>query len=921
MAERNDLINAPGDAISRGPFVLDNRSDEILLQQIHDYAAIIPFDSTGHSWADLLFMPATQGDTVMTPEALAQLFNNPDSADGTLLPQQVFLLAFLQLLKTPRALLNAFPSAHRELYYRDLLGGREKAAQADHVVLSLTLKPTTREYFIPAGTLFDGGQDSAGTPLHYALDKSLLVNRSSFSDLRWVQPDPTDTIDKVNDRQLSRVAFDQQNSDWPTQGCRLFDPEIPQQPVVNGRLVASSLLAMNTGDRTITLTSASNIDSARLSVAQVSSGGQWLDLTLPDPATNTTTLVLRLSGDAPAISAPVELDGLTLDTPVVKLGRTDGSTLAALTSLTVTCTGSAGVRYSTDNGVNRLDNLSYPLGTSPVVGSGFNLMMPDWCNRTSAITLSLTPQWVGLPNVGFHEWYAGYDSIPSDNSDFTLQPWLMSGAGRIALSNDINSGTEALPQPLFSGGTGVPVPATLDIILPPLISGGSDTPNNPCDGEQWLRLELVGRDFGHQDYQKLAGTKTLNPPYTPQMNGLTVSYTLNDSEFSQYVLTPFGYQAADAAMDDTTKSYLYLGFTDGEPGETLSLYWQIQSPQALNPDWFYLNKENNWLSLASTVVDDTQGLRVSGVWTATLPHDIATQAARMPGGRFWLRATLDHPCGELGSKTVTENGFVWLQGLETNAMTATLDAPQSVSRSHFMHPVPANTVTRMVTPVNEISRVTQPWPSEGGLAAETLAQFTERTAARLSHRDRALAWQDMTELLKAGYSNVFDVALPSTDILTQLPAPLVQSLLVIPVNACKDNQDALRPLFSQAHLNEMSAYLQSRASAWADIQLINPSYRDVPIAYDVSFNVNPDYGYRQLQESLTLRYMPWVAERNGGVTLGNILDYYGIIAWIQQQPWVVQLNSLTLDGGKVSVQGGRNEVLILTEFNETGGTV
>ncbi|MDA8481218.1 hypothetical protein NNO04_21370 [Citrobacter sp. Awk 4] len=301
MAERNDLMYTLGDFISRGHFVLDDRSDETLLQQIHDYAAIIPFDTTGHSWADLLFMPMTPGNTALTPAALAQLFDNTDSADGKLFPQQVFLLAFLQLLKTPRTLLNTFPAAHRELYYRDLLGGSEKAAQADQVALSLTLKPTVRECFIPAGTLFDGGQDSAGTPLHYALDQSLLVNRSTFSDLCWVQPDPTDTIDKVNDRQLFRVAYDQQKSAWPTQGYRLFDPETSQQPVVNGRLVASSLLAMTAGDRTITLTSASNINSASISVAQVSSGGQWLDLTLPDPATDTTTLVLRLSEDAPAI--------------------------------------------------------------------------------------------------------------------------------------------------------------------------------------------------------------------------------------------------------------------------------------------------------------------------------------------------------------------------------------------------------------------------------------------------------------------------------------------------------------------------------------------------------------------------------------------------------------------------------------------
>lgn len=875
-------------------FVLDGRSDESILSSIYDYAKLIPFDANS-SWADLFFMAGN------SPEKLAEIHANSDLTDGTLLPQQAFLLAFLDLLKTPRVLLNHFPAAHRALYYRGLLGVSEQGPRPDSVALSFLLDSATQERFLPAGTLFDAGQDRNGAAVRYALDQSLLVNRGAWTDLRWVRP-------AANNTQFSLTPYSRQDQlEFPQQGLRLFDACDGQSTVTTGRMVASALLAMPAGLRTITVTFASDLDVASLAVAQVSGGDTWFELTATQVSSSERELIFTLPAEAGAIASPQNLDGMTAETPLLKLGRHDGAQVPEITALVVAASGSSEVHYSTDYGVDRLDSTSYPFGTSPLVGTGFNLMAPSWCDRSESLVLTLTPQWIGLPDDGFDKWYDGYDDKPADNTEFTVQPLLVSTTGSQPLSN-MPDGTVTTPQALFEAGTDAPVAASLVIALPPMLRGSPSDGSDPADWPQWLRLELSGRDFGHQDYLKLAGTKELNPPYTPQMKSLSVSYTVTakNSDFAQYLLTPFGY-ADELDSDEAGQSQLYLGLTGGGAGDTLSLFWQMQSPQALTLRWQYLSQHNQWESMNDTVVDGTQALLESGPWSAVLPDDAASDVPQMPRGRYWIRALITPP-----DATADVSGYPWLFGISSNSMTATLDAPQTLDTGHFLQPLPAHTVTRPVAPVPGLDGVEQPWPSTGGQPAETPVQFFERVAQRLSHRERALTWQDMASLLKTRYANVFGVAIPSADVITRLPAPTVQTLLVIPVNARKDNQDSVRPMFSQAHLLDMAAYLQTLASPWTSVVLANPTYRDVPITYDVTFNVNPDYGYRKLQDLLALHYMPWTWDRQSGVALGNRLDYYGIVAWIQEQSFVVRVNDLTLDGSRTSLEGQEQEVLVLT---------
>ncbi|MGF6903057.1 hypothetical protein [Paraburkholderia sp. GAS348] len=893
MSGLNDLKATLEELAPDARFVLDGRSDESILNSIYDYAKLIPFDAD-NSWADFFFMAEN------SPGKLAEIHGNSDLADGALLPQQAFLLAFLDVLKTPRALFNHLPAAHRELYYRGQLGLSEQRAKPDSVALSFQLSASSRGQFIPAGTLFDAGQDRNGAAIRYALDESLLVNRGEWTDLRWVLPGAKGT-------QLAATVYSREDKvEFPQYGLRLFDACDGQRTVMTGRMVAAALLAMPAGLRTITVTFAAALDVESLTSAQVSGTDSWLDLAVGKGST-TDSLIFTLQPEAAAIAAPQNLDGITVDTPLLKLGRDDGAQVPEITALSVAAAGSAEVHYSTDYGVDRLDSTSYPFGTSPVVASGFNLMAPGWCNRSESVVLTLTPQWIGLPTEGFPTWYSGYDYTPSNNNAFMVQPLLVSSTGSQPLSSTPGVKGDSA-QALFESGTGTPVPAPLTIALPPLLTASPTGSSNPCDWPQWLRLELVNPDFGHQNYLKLAGTKVLNPPYTPQMKALSVNYTVTAQadDFVQYLLTPFGY-ASEIDPGDVSQSQLYLGLSGGKAGDTLSLFWQLESPQTLKINWQYLNQDNQWGSLNDTVVDGTRGLLGSGLWSALLPDDASADVAQMPAGRYWVRALINPP--DSGGDTCA---YPWFRGITVNSMTATLDAPETLDPGHFLQPLPAGTIARPVAPIPGIEGVEQPWPSIGGQPAETPIQFFQRVAQRLLHRERALTWQDMASLLKTRYANVFGVAIPPVDRITQLPAPTAQTLLVIPVNAKKDNQDRLRPKFSQAHLNDMATYLQTLASSWISIVLVNPTYRDVPIAYDVTFNVNPDYGYRKLQELLAQHYMPWAWDRQNGVTLGSTLDYYGIIAWIQQQSFVIRVNDMTLDSKKASCEAQESEVLVLT---------
>lgn len=344
---------------------------------------------------------------------------------------------------------------------------------------------------------------------------------------------------------------------------------------------------------------------------------------------------------------------------------------------------------------------------------------------------------------------------------------------------------------------------------------------------------------------------------------------------------------------------LSLGFNGIKPGQTLSVFWQLKSPGAFNIQWQYQDITGTWQELKTLSRDDTQGFLGSGLWQATLPDDSFVDDKN----RCWLRGIF--PGGAAVYPQVT--------ALLVNAMTATLCDVDKLDSGVLAQPLAEGKISQPVSRLAGLSGVLQPFPSFGGRAGELTDEFYIRTAQRLAHRNRALSWKDMALLLKTQFSSIFDVITPSVKTMTKIPAPETQTLVVLPrADAC-DNDDALRPSFSAYRLMEMQQWLRRHSSGWQNILVANPDYQPVNVAFDVTWQtgVNPDYARSQLQKRLAYHYMPWSQEKGRDVVTGSRLDYYDVIARIQDDPNVRQVDSLALNGDILSVPCADNQVLVL----------
>ncbi|MGL4353719.1 MAG: hypothetical protein ACRCTP_07310 [Aeromonas popoffii] len=354
---------------------------------------------------------------------------------------------------------------------------------------------------------------------------------------------------------------------------------------------------------------------------------------------------------------------------------------------------------------------------------------------------------------------------------------------------------------------------------------------------------------------------------------------------------------------------LYLGFSGTSAQDTLSVYWSVRASSALDLAWCYYNGKD-WATLDAELQDDTAGLSISNLWRARLPANsqpgssLPQDDEPLEAGYYWIKGTLKEKKGAKDESAPAE-AMPILQAVLANAMTATLNMAQAMDDSHFAQPLPGNTVSQLVTPVAAIRDVRQPLPSVGGQPRETEAAMLQRAATRIAHRQRAITWNNMRSLLMEQYPEIFDVRFPDVDRLSRLPALEVQSLMVIPDGRYGDNDDALRPALSVGRLTRMAQWLAQYTSLWAAPTLKNPKYIDVTALYRVTFvaGIRPDYGYRQLAAQLQHDYMPWATDRRQAVTPGNQVDYFRLLATLQQSPLVQSVKALVLIHDVIDEEG------------------
>ncbi|KER04800.1 hypothetical protein LGZ99_04805 [Photorhabdus temperata] len=881
----SELKNKLATIVPETEFKLDERSTLDILNWLQEYAKKIPFDQEKKQFWDSFYFIQEN-----SPEKLADLYQNINKANGHLPAHQAFVLAFLKLLETSKVLFNTFPARHRDLYYRELLGLKPRSAQADSVALGITLNTDNAEYLIPKGTLFDAGQDSAGNPLQYASDTDLLTNQGKLTDLRWHRKD--------NDGWKSAILLSaSDNIELPENGIRLFSETSNDIEVHSGRLswgkietdISSLANTFYLGFTDVlpgqTLSLYWQLEGSRklpLSWFYLNKNNNWspLDKLIDDKTRNlfdrgTWRTLLPHDASNQTSQMPKGRFWLKAQTPLIRnlLTKTNKGKLTDL------------YWYRKDNG--------------------------SW---QSAMPLNLSND-IKLPTNGIQIF------SPTSNDASVLSGYLITtssfamSSGKLIIKATLASkwgGDPAhITAQISSGDHWLSLSAKVNDKIIELSLLSSDAPVTPPDALDNMKFKEPVLKLG-----------TFQGSILPKIEGIEISIddrsnVLSIDHFSVYPLMPFGWGNKDSEVSSLTNGEFYLGFTGVLPGDTLSLCWHLEGSKKPALSWSYLSNNNTWESLT----EPPQSSSNQEIWSTLLPQQASNTASQMPKGRYWLKAQISIEEQAIPIKVASKIeplDYPKIKGLLYNATTATLINTETVEQDHFINGLPAKNIKQPVNASVAINDVAQPWTSWNGHPKEDEQTFLKRVPARLSHRNRALNWDDIVTLLKEQFISIFDVKYPSTNELTKIPTPENRQLIVIPGNRYKDNDDSLRPELNQARLTEMVELLDRLSSPWTTIEIKNPTYVNVLIHYELIFasDVNPDYGRHQLQQELSRKYMPWEENTAIGVTLGNHIDYYQLLASIQQSPLVERVTNLTLKKDNQptvseNIEATDDEVLIL----------
>ena len=431
-----------------------------------------------------------------------------------------------------------------------------------------------------------------------------------------------------------------------------------------------------------------------------------------------------------------------------------------------------------------------------------------------------------------------------------------------------------------------------------------------------------------------ANTVLPNEPYTPVLNTLSLDYTAEaelvpgdrHAAGTFLILGPFGATpAGDRAVARVApridgEAALFLGIEEMQPPANLSLFFQIDvgtasSAEVLKPgetEWSYLAAEDSWQALSSSavLVDSTQGFQRPGLITIAVPRDAARAHHSLPSGLVWLRALIRrHP--ESAARTLAVKTHAALARFQPGTL------PLEDFEQHLLTGLPAGTITRLVQPNANITRVEQPNPSFEGRGTEGSTEYFRRSSERLRHRHRAVTAWDLERLVLEAFPEVFKVkCLSHTDAGGSFKAG--QAALVIVPNVRRTGAtNVLEPRAGAVLMGRIQEHLVGLTSPFAVVHVIHPVFERIRVEAKVVFMSGRDPGYfaRVLNDDLRRFLSPWAYQEGEDILFGARIYRSEILAFMEGRDYVDHLTDLKLyhsfDG---PARGGIGSMTIGVDF-------
>ena len=455
--------------------------------------------------------------------------------------------------------------------------------------------------------------------------------------------------------------------------------------------------------------------------------------------------------------------------------------------------------------------------------------------------------------------------------------------------------------------------------------------DDPFDWDRYFKLELTGANstFLQDAYvvalQNLGAQEQINQPYIPQLRRVSVNYSCTSTvdftkagqpgvpiqvlqihPFGQVELLKTNYKHGDPRgyfllPQYSENGHLYIGIQDLQDKQELSLLFQMDEGNE-NPDleppevsWNYLSNDD-WIKFNDEefVSDSTNGMLNTGIIRFHPPSS--------------LEATESHPPATT-SNSLMPNGFHWFEARVPDNVNAFPEAiaivPQAAGATHLLQTpasehlnetLPANSITKLATPVSAIGTVKQPYSSFGGKGQEDYAQFKRRVSERLRHKDRAITMWDYERLVLEQFPDIYKVKCLNQTTQENDPGAAKVKLVVIPNLAGQTPFVPLQPKVSQKLRRRIAGYLHDRVSPFVDVDVVNPRYEEIRYRVTLKFKQKGSEGFylKQLNQDIISYLSPRDYNNKTGLTFGGAIHRSSLIHFITNLSYVDFVGNVTL---------------------------
>lgn len=866
----------------------------------------------------------------------AQLFEQTivDFPEHT--PHYGLFLTFVKLFRFAQDSLNTYTQRHLDFYYKEALQLLNKRPEPDHAHLIFELQKPVSQILLPKGSLFEGGKDALGKEISYSLTDDLVINKSSVSKIQSWQKTTRSGKDVLiaslvaNSEDSLGAKLTSADKSWFTFGDRKKTANAK-----SGFALASNLLFLNEGTRTITITltfsgNISDLNSPSYNLncfsAALTGKKDWFysnGLAASFPSSNQIQFEIQLKPDDPAIipySEKVHKENLNITLPLIKIyldqdvansipyAKLCNHTLS-IVKLKVTADNVKDLMLSHNGGAVDASKPFKPFGDFPDIGASFYIGSKEiFQKQLDELTLNLDATSVintFNPTVNY--------LTPTGYKDYTLT------SNNLVFSSGSNAAF-VKTAPDFTANEPLKATTLEGFLRIKLNDGTFSLSKHLINVSASMSLTTITRDttittpkYNIHLGQTPVPTELLLDAFSLNYSASeTITFSASDDRTNNlyFHFTPFGYYEVHpslfpegiTALEANAKltllsnlvaqAELFIGFDAALPDTVVSVLFQVADGSS-NPlkdmeilSWFYLTDNDNWKIFESRlIVDNTNNFTQSGTVVFTLPADISNDNTALQQGLHWIKATVAQNPDAVCKMIViqAQAGMVQLIQDEANEI-------------EFRKVLPAATISKLVESVSEIKTITQPFDSFDGRTRESDEHFYVRVSERLRHKQRAISIWDYEHIVLEKFQKIYKVKClnhsgfypgPDGDIFCE-NFPGHVTIITLPDLKNMLNRDTLRPYTPVGLLTNIKDYLKTIISPFVKLDVKNPQFEEIRLSFKVQFHEHLNVSfYQQLLNMEIEKFLtPWAWNNGTEISFGGKINKSVLLNFVEEREYV-----------------------------------